>query len=203
AGSSAITEWANYFAGARIRRNLVMDSPPRDDLYRGVFPFELRSESSPRQGFLGYTMVGHFVVWNRWAEVDSRLEGHFMERAAPGACNKTFAENRSTMRVLFNHGKDTVGQKVLGPIEELRDDGTGGYYEVPLLDTTYNRDLLPALENGLYGASFRFDSFKEAYNHRAKPSAYNPKGLPERTLTELRLKEFGPVTFPVYQDATA
>ncbi len=31
----------------------------------------------------------------------------------------------------------------------------------------------------------------------------NPQGLPERTISELRLYEFGPVLFPAYQGATA
>jgi hypothetical protein len=34
-------------------------------------------------------------------------------------------------------------------------------------------------------------------------SDYNPHGLPERTLTELRVPEFGPCVFPAYESATA
>ena len=63
------------------------------------------------------------------------------------------------MRVLFQHGQDpTIGDKPLGPIDVLEEDGTGPRYEVPLLDTSYNRDLEPGLRAGLYGASFRFAS---------------------------------------------
>jgi hypothetical protein len=35
------------------------------------------------------------------------------------------------------------------------------------------------------------------------PSESNPDGLPERTIKEARLMEFGPVTFPAYAGATA
>ena len=34
-------------------------------------------------------------------------------------------------------------------------------------------------------------------------SAHNPKGLPERTILEARVYEFGPVNFPAYSDATS
>jgi phage head maturation protease len=108
------------------------------------------------------------------------------------------------MRVLFQHGQDSqIGSKVLGPIKELRADATGAYYEVPLLDTTYNRDLIPGLDAGLYGASFRFQVMQEDYDAKPKRSDHNPNGLPERTITEARVREFGPVTFGAYADATA
>ena len=37
----------------------------------------------------------------------------------------------------------------------------------------------------------------------AQASSYKPTGLPERTITEAKVMEFGPVTFPAYEDATA
>jgi hypothetical protein len=55
----------------------------------------------------------------------------------------------------------------------------------------------------LYGASFRFSVTREEFNRDAKPSDYNPQGLPERTLKEVAVREFGPVTFPAYSGATA
>ncbi|MDQ6901240.1 MAG: HK97 family phage prohead protease, partial [Candidatus Dormibacteraeota bacterium] len=69
---------------------------------------------------------------------------------------------------------------------------------VPLLDTSYNRDLLPGLEAGLYGASFRFRVTREDMNNQPERSDYNPEGIPERTIREVELREFGPVTFPAY-----
>src|SRR2546428_187563 len=105
------------------------------------------------------------------------------------------------MRVLFNHGKDpAIGDKVLGPIAELREDENGAYYEVPLLDTSYNRDLLPGLEQGLYGASSRFSVMKEAMNQKPQRSDWTPEGLPERPIQGVALREFGPVPFPAYTE---
>jgi hypothetical protein len=74
---------------------------------------------------------------------------------------------------------------------------------VPLLDTSYNRDLIPGLQAGLYGASFRFAVMQEEFDSKPKRSDHNPTGLPERTITEAKVREFGPVTFPAYAGATA
>ncbi len=36
-----------------------------------------------------------------------------------------------------------------------------------------------------------------------KPTKQNPRGLPERIIRELKIFEFGPVTFPAYEATTA
>jgi HK97 family phage major capsid protein len=111
---------------------------------------------------------------------------------------------RDNIRVLFQHGRDPqVGDKPLGPIADLREDADGAYYEVPLLDTTYNRDLIPGLQANLYGASFKFSVVQDDFDPKPKRSTHNPDALPERTIREARLFEFGPVTFPAYPGATA
>jgi signal peptide peptidase SppA len=121
----------------------------------------------------------------------------------PSACS-CIRENGAKVRPLFQHGRDPqVGDKPLGPIQALVEDETGVYYEVPLLDTSYNREIVPGLREGLYGASFRFRVVKEDIVKRPSRSAYNPDRLPERTVTEAQVFEFGPVTFPAYDAATA
>lgn len=175
---------------------------PKDDLVRAIRPgFELRAAEDGAPP----TMFGHFTVFDDWYEVDSVWEGHFRERVAPGSARKTIAENRSDIRALFQHGLDfSIGDKPLGPIADLREDETGVYYEVPLLDAKYVRDdILPGLEAGLYGASFRFKVMREEWVDEPKRSAHNPDGIPERTIKEFRLFEFGPVTFPANPTATA
>lgn len=175
---------------------------------RAVVPqvgVSMRATDDDGDGFLG-VMSGHFSVFNRWYEIDSFFEGRFLERTAPGAFKKTIAENRDNMRVLFDHGFDpSVGNKVLGPIRDLREDSTGPYYEVPLFDTSYNRDLEPGLRSdpSVYGSSFRFRVIKDEWNDEPGRSATNPEGIPERTIKEMRVMEFGPVTFPANPEATA
>jgi HK97 family phage prohead protease len=179
-----------------------VETPPKDDLFRAVFEpgYELRDSEDGGMP----TLMGHFARFDEWTEIDSIFEGHFMERIGDTAFNKTIKENRASMRVLFQHGQDpSIGDKVLGPISALRVQEQGPYYEVPLLDTSYNRDLIPGLEAGLYGASFRFQVMKEEFESEPKSSKSNPEGLPERTITEAKVREFGPVTWPAYAGATA
>jgi HK97 family phage prohead protease len=185
---------------------------PRDDLFRGLAEKpELRADQTDGDGSL---MHGHFAVFDRWTEIDSWFEGRFLERLAPGAFKKTMREQRDGMRVQFDHGYDSfVGDSLLGPIDDLREDDEGAYYEVPLLDTDYNRDrILPMLQGrlisgeqrgSLLGASFRFRVVKDEWLNEPKKSDHNPEALPERTIKEVRLYEFGPVVFPAYAEATA
>lgn len=148
------------------------------------------------------TLYGYFTRFDEWTEIDSWFEGNFMERVVAGSTKKTFREQ--TPKVLFQHGMDgQCGDKPLGPPEVLREEADGPYYEVPMLDTSYCRDLVPGLEAGLYGASFRFSVMREEWVDEPGASDHNPKGLPERTIKEMRVSEFGPVTFPAYPGATA
>lgn len=175
---------------------------PRDDLIRMYKPGqpEFRvAEGDDDDDSLGL-MTGHFAVFDEWTVIDSWWEGKFKERITPGAFAKTIREKSDAIKVLFDHGFDrSVGNKVLGPIDELSEDDTGPYYEVPLLDTSYNRDLVPGLRKGLYGASFRFRVIKDEWVEPDEDSG----DLRERTIREVELYEFGPVTFPAYQAATA
>jgi HK97 family phage major capsid protein/HK97 family phage prohead protease len=177
-------------------------TPPRENLVRASFPgVELRASANPN-GMP--TLVGHLAVFNQWTKIDSAYEGRFMERIAPGAFARTIANNRDQMKATFQHGKDPqLGDKPLGPITVLEEDETGARYEVPLLDTAYNRELVPGLQAGLYGSSFRFQVVKEDVNQKPTRSATNPDGLPERTVREAKVMEFGPVTYPAYGGATA
>jgi phage head maturation protease len=176
----------------------VPSAPPRENLYRAINDIGL--ERSADGGMP--TLTGHVAVWDQWTEIRSAVEGNFMERFSPTSMVKTLTER--TPKVLFDHGKDpTVGNKVLGPIRSVSPDAYGAAYAVSLLDTSYNRDLIPGLEAGLYGSSFRFRVLQEDYVSRPSRSEYNPRGLPERTVTEAQVMEFGPVTFPAYAGATA
>ena len=150
------------------------------------------------------TMIGTLAVFDEWTEIQSRSEGHFLERIAPSAFNRTIKNNQDQMRVLYDHGKDPqIGNKPLGPIASLEVTDSEVRYEVPLLDTSYNRDLAEMLAAGVLGSSFRFETLKDDWKRRPGKSDYNPRGLDERTVLEVRMPEFGPVTFPAYQGTKA
>lgn len=150
------------------------------------------------------TMEVRFSPFGAWYEINSYWEGKFLERTVKGAFAKTISENLRNVKVLFNHGFDPqVGDKVLGPIDDLREDGDSPVGIVPLLDTSYNRDLVPGLEAEVYGSSFRFQVIRDEWNDEPGTSDHNPQGIPERTIKEVRLFEFGPVTFPANPSATS
>jgi HK97 family phage prohead protease len=202
----------------------VTFTPVNDNLYRGLADgVALEQRDMTDDGDLGGTgtpnlagtvMSGHFAVWDEWTEICSWYEGEFLEKLVRGSFTKTISENLARVRVQYDHGQDdVVGGAPLGPVDVLREDDIGTYYEVPLYDTDTNRGVvLPLLQGRLMsgemrgsglGASFRFRVLRDEWVMEPAPSAYNPKSLPERTIREVQLMEFGPVVFPAYPAATA
>jgi HK97 family phage prohead protease len=179
----------------------VTRSVPTDNIVRAMFmePVELRTAADGA----GNTMVGHFSVFDRWTKIDSFFEGRFMERVALGAFADEFATRSDQIRVLYDHGADpTIGNKPLGVPKVLREEAAGAWCEVELFDTGYVNELKPAMRAGQLGQSFRFQVLAEEWATPTKPTRDNPEMLDERTITKVRLYEFGPVTFPAYPDAT-
>lgn len=175
---------------------------PTDNLIRSRFggdSIELRAGDDGD----GRTLHGHFSVFNTWTEIQSRYEGRFLERVAPGAFTDAFADPKN-LRVLYEHGADpSIGNKPIAAPTVLRQDEFGAYYEAEMFDASYSNDLLPALRAGQLGASFRFRVTDEEYDDTPKRSDHNPEGIPERTIRGVSLYEFGPCTWGAYPDATA
>ncbi|MER6892017.1 HK97 family phage prohead protease [Streptomyces halstedii] len=150
------------------------------------------------------TLTVAFSRFDTWYEIDSLWEGRFLERTVQGSFKRTIKNNGGQVKVMFNHGRDmSIGAKVLGVPEVLEERPDSPHMEVPLLDTSYNRDLVPGLRAGAYGSSFMFEVVGESWNYEPEASDHNPDGLPERTITEVKLFEAGPVTWPANPDATA
>lgn len=176
---------------------------PTDNLLRAMYVPEAALLRSSDQGD-GNTLHGHFAVFNQWTEINSVFEGRFLERVAPGAFAQTFASRGDNIRVLYDHGHDpSIGNKPLGTPRVMAEDKRGAYYEVDLFDTEYVRELKPALAAGQLGASFRFKVTGEEWSTPQRATKSNPERLDERTITGIELYEFGPVTFPAYDTATA
>jgi HK97 family phage prohead protease len=147
-------------------------------------------------------LAGHFAVFNEWTEINSRIEGHFMERIVPGAFAKTIRERGDRIKLLLEHGMHPqLGKSPIGKITLLKEDDTGGYFEAELFPSVPEL-VMEGLEAGEYGASFWFGILHANWEQRPPKSAHNPQGISEQSLTELMLKEFGPVTFPIYDSAT-
>jgi phage head maturation protease len=174
------------------------DAGLRDLLIRTSDTFELtRTNDATGMPILH----GRGAVYGEWSEINSRIEGHFMERFAPGSFAKTISEQRDQIRCLYHHGLDpSIGTKPLGPIIELAERGDGVHYDVDLLPVDYVRDLVPGLRAGLYGSSHRFGIVRKSDERKG---VTNAKGLLERTITEAYMKELGPTPMPQYSGSTA
>jgi HK97 family phage prohead protease len=165
-----------------------MHEAPRDDLVRSA-PFQLERA----EGDDGLTLSGHGAVFNEWTTIDS-WEGRFRERIAPGAFKKTLQENGSRVRLQFDHGQHPlIGSLPIGAIRKLKEDSRGLFVEARLADNWLVQPVREAIENeSIDGMSFRFSVVAERWDE--------PDGkLPERTITEVRLMELGPVVWPAYE----
>lgn len=164
---------------------------------------KLEETAAPEDGRLA-TLEVNFSTFNSWYRIDSWLEGTFLERTSPGSFKKTIDERGKQVKILYNHGMDmNIGDKVLAVPEVIEERKDSPYLEGGLLDTSYNRDLLPGLRAGAYGSSFMFEVIHDEWNEEPERSAGNPDGIPERTIHEVRLFEAGPVTWPANPDSTA
>lgn len=151
----------------------------------------------------GRTLTGYPVVFDVWTEIQS-WDGPFLERISPGAADKTLAARSDKIQLMFNHGYDfTLEQTPIGRHTVFTPDKQGVYNEAALVSRgVYPKiDLLVELMSmgAIYGQSFRFSVLGEDWRDEPDPSDHNPKGLPERSITEFRWYESGPVTYPAYE----
>lgn len=146
------------------------------------------------------TLVGHFAVFDTTTTIRSWWEGTFRERIAPGAFAKTFAERAKLIRCIYEHGYDpTFGSKPIGKPEVLTEDGTGAWHETRLFSAPMiGHHIAEPARDGQLGASFAFDVLGETWDDTPEDG-----GLPVRTITEVRLYEYGPCPFGAYDDATS
>jgi HK97 family phage prohead protease len=167
--------------------------------YRAIEPdaMHLREEGDGAP-----VLEGRMMPYGEWTEINSSVEGHFMERFAPGSLAKTMNEQASRIRVLLEHGLDRLGRQAIAAIEGFRDEQDGAYYRAALLDGLPPL-LVSGLRRGLYGSSVRFKPVKWDRVRSPGASEHNPEGIEERTVREGFVKELSVVTFPAYSGATA
>jgi len=166
---------------------------PRDDLYRAM-QGGITSED-------GKTLTIRLAPHDQWAEIQSVSEGHFMERFSRTAYRKTMAEHPP--KILFQHGKDPeIGEKPIATTDEVGEDATSPFARGQILDGVPEL-VVDGIRKGVYGASHRFSVIREKWDDAPIGGAHNPGKIPERTITEARLYELGPVTWPAYAGASA
>lgn len=173
-------------------------------VYRVSSPAEMRYRDADDDETAAI-LEGRMMPYGEWTEVRSSVEGHFMERFAPGALAKTMREQKSRIRVMFEHGFDRMlGRQAIADIQDFEDQPDGAYYRAGLLGGLPTL-MVEGLRRGLYGSSIRFSPIPGKWDRvrSPRPSEHNPLGLPEHTIREARIKEFSVVLFPQYEGATA
>ena len=146
---------------------------------------ELREEGNTM------TAIGYASVFNRL----SQNLGGFVEQVRSGTFSKTIQE--ADVRALFNHDADQVlGRSKSGTLR-LQEDEKGLRYEIDLPNTQLGRDIAALLERGdISQSSFGFSTISDEWG-------VTEDGYPLRTLTEVKLRDVSPVTFPAYTSSEA
>jgi len=166
---------------------------PRDDLYRAMAGGVTSDD--------GRTLTIRLAPHDQFAEIQSKTEGHFMERFGRTAYKKSMADNPP--KILFQHGKDPqIGEKPIATTDEVGSDSTSPYARGRILDGLPEL-VADGLRKNVYGASHRFSVVRESWVENPPAMPHNPTRLPERTITEAQLHELGPVTWPAYASASA
>ena len=125
------------------------------------------------------TIVGYAAAFGN---VDSYND--VIER---GAFAKTLSENGQRVKTFYNH------MYPIGKPQEMREDARGLYTESKVSRTPRGDEVLELIRDGVITEmSIAFETVKYE----------NDESTDIRTLTELRLREFGPVDFAANEQAT-
>lgn len=162
----------------------------------GAMAFRDAEDGSP-------ILEGKMMPYGEWTEINSRVEGHFMETFAPGALAKTLKEQAARIKMLFEHGRDaTLGRQTIAELLGFRDEPDGAYYKASPLDGIPPL-ILSGLKRGLYGASILFEPIKWDRSRFPGKSDHNPRGIEEHTIREAAVREISITAFPAYQSTSA
>ena len=148
-------------------------------------PIEFREEGDK------LVATGLGIVYNK----RSQNLGGFQEVVRPGAAKKTILE--ADVRGLLNHDPNLLLGRMGAGTLRLEETPDGVRYEIDLPNTTAGRDAAELLRRGdLIGSSMGFRAIGDEWGE-------TEDGFPLRTLTEIALRDIGPVTFPAYTDTDA
>ena len=141
---------------------------------------------------------GETVVATGYAAVFNSLSsnlGGFTERIDKGAFTKTLKE--ADTRAMWNHDPNHLLGRVSAGTLRLAEDDKGLRYEIDLPNTTIGRDVAELLRRGdVTGSSFGFRVIEDSWGE-------SETGFPLRTLTQVSLRDVGPVSLPAYADTEA
>lgn len=160
-------------------------------MHDGTIPAPVSRQDGGDNGEPGVMIIdGYGAVFNR----DS-LDLGFTERIAPGAFDKTVAED--DILGLFNHDRNMVLGRTSAKTMRLKIDDVGVKYEIDAPNTTVGRDTHESIKRGdIVGSSFSFQTRKDQWEFDDDGETIT------RTLLDVKMFDLGPVTFAAYPDAT-
>lgn len=148
----------------------------------------------------GRTVTAYAAVFDTEAEISDK-HGHYMERIARGAFNRTISRGIQRVQVFYNHGYDLSGKpNMLGAVpiatpQRISPDGKG-----LLTISRYNDgEMADAVLAAWEGGQVRGQSFTGRVHDHRKVGKSGRLDVIERT--ELGLKEYGPTHSPAYEGA--
>lgn len=130
---------------------------------------------------------GHAAVFETPADL-----GWFTETVKRGAFSRSIQED--DIRCLFNHDSNLVLGRNMASTLQLREDMQGLYFECEPPDTQLGRDLAVSIERGdISGCSIGFQVRGFSIRRAEDGSVF-------RDLTDLKLFDVSPVTYPAYEE---
>lgn len=142
----------------------------------------------------GRLLTGYASVFNYPIDSGNRHQAQ-TTFVRPGAFTKTLNERRDQIQVLVNHGMDSRwGMSPVATVRDIEQDGHGLRIAAEIIDHPEFDPIVASLKAGAFRAmSIQFETTKESLSDDRT----------ERSLEEVALWEFGPVTFPANAAAVA
>ncbi len=163
--------------------------------YAPIDDMSTRSEAGARY------IDAYAAVFSRDQEIRDR-QGHYMERIAATAFDRTLSQRGSNFQVLFNHGRTIHGvsserySMPYGVPAEVRADSRGVWTSTKVMDTPLGDEVHTLARDGaLNGMSFS-GQFKAT-----RPAGKHDSGLAIKERTEIAMTEYGATPFPAYAEA--
>jgi HK97 family phage prohead protease len=154
-----------------------------------------------RAAATGRRLEAYAAVFGQDQEIRDR-DGHYFERIASTAFDRTISQRGTNFQVLFNHGRTIHGESSerfsmpYGVAVEVRPDRRGVWTVTEVANTELGDEIIELANAGaLRGMSFsgKFVGSRAAGKHES--------GLPIKERTEIAMIEFGATPFPAYADA--
>lgn len=138
-------------------------------------------------------IIGHAAVFDQLSE----NLGGFREMVKPGAFSESIEQD--DVRALINHNTDLIIGRNRANTLTLAEDEQGLAIEIIPPDTQAGRDLMTSMERG--------DITQMSFGFRVRAGGQewgeDEEGNIIRTLTDIKLFEVSPVTFPAYTQTDA